>query len=589
MRHRSAKLCVVSLCCYFLSLNQAFAFDARQDVDSTNAIPYESIVSHLRKSIALFSANVEKARSIHYQAGEAKALTNLGIAYYLSGKHDKSTECNLQAITIFEALNAVEELTDIYGAFGYQLKRRDLHKANHYMRLAIKIASKHGFTSKAATLYDNYGVLKEMESQLDSAMYFYQRALTLKRELSDSVGIPFSLNHIAGVHAMKGEFNKAQQYARLSDEYRNREQGDYGRAQNLVLYAEIYADQGKVDLAIEKYNQCLRLARRLGDSGLIRYCYEQLTNLYEQKQDYARALASHKNYVSFKDSVLNVETNARIAELEIDYETEKKDRLLAENELEIRRRTNLLFIAGTLIVLILLASIWIYRIQKLKRERVRQDLEWKNQLQRSESEKKMADEKLRISRELHDNIGSQLTFLISSLDNLTYAEKDNPSVGKLERLSAFGRNTLDELRNTIWAMKHEDADLSRLTLKLNELKQQVNSGVAGLQMEVENRVTADVPLNATQMLNLYRIVQEAVHNTIKHAGATLLEITFEDTETGFAIRIHDNGSGFVVGEPQAGHGLNNMKQRCEEIGGVFQVDSSAEGTTILCSLGEKSI
>lgn len=247
MRHLKAQFYLLSLLSVFFWLNEASALDDRQEIDSTNAIPYEYMVSHLRKSIDSLTANVEKARLIHYEYGEAKALAKLGIAYYLNGKYDESTDCHVQAIRIFEEIKAVAELADIYGVFGYQLKRRDLPKANHYMRLAIAVAEKNGFKKKLTAQYGNYGVLKEMESNPDSAMYFYKKALSLQRELSDSTGIPYRLNSVAGIYAMRGEFSKALEFARLSDEYRNREQGDFGRAQNLVLYAEIYAMQGKGD------------------------------------------------------------------------------------------------------------------------------------------------------------------------------------------------------------------------------------------------------------------------------------------------------------------------------------------------------
>ena len=242
--------------------------------------------------------------------------------------------------------------------------------------------------------------------------------------------------------------------------------------------------------------------------------------MYEQKKDYAEALASHKNYVSFKDSVLNVETNAKIAELEIKYETEKKDLSIAENELKVRRRTNQLMGAGGVILILLLSALVIYRIQRFRHRGIRTEMDLKSRINQAEMEKTIAGEKLRISRELHDNIGSQLTLIISSLDNLAYAQKGGKNFEKLKYLSAFGSTALQELRSTIWAMRHDGAELSQLVLKLNELMRQVNMGLESLNMNVLNKVSKPILLSSTQILNLYRIVQESVQNAVKHTSAS---------------------------------------------------------------------
>jgi len=312
-----------------------------------------------------------------------------------------------------------------------------------------------------------------------------------------------------------------------------------------------------------------------------------LAGLYEQKKDYAEALASHKNYVSFKDSVLNVETNAKIAELEIKYETEKKDLSIAENELKVRRRTNQLMGAGGVILILLLSALVIYRIQRFRHRGIRTEMDLKSRINQAEMEKTIAGEKLRISRELHDNRGSQLTLIISSLDNLAYAQKGGKNFEKLKYLSAFGSTALQELRSTIWAMRHDGAELSQLVLKLNELMRQVNMGLESLNMNVLNKVSKPILLSSTQILNLYRIVQESVQNAVKHTSASEILVTFSQTTGGFSLVIADNGQGFDQEKVYGGDGLLNIRQRCEEAEGDFQLLSSEIGTSITCTIGFK--
>ena len=552
-------------------------------IDSINSLPNDIVVSNIGKNIKLFIDTIEEAKSIDYEYGEAKALSILGMLYYLNGKYDKSTEQYINAAKIFEKLHKEEDLAVLYGDFGYQLKRRDLSKANEYMRLGIKIAEKNDLKKDLTKLYDNYGVLKEMSADYDSAGYFYQKGLDLKYELSDSIGIPYSLNHLTGISALKGNYKKAFSLLALSDKYRAKEKGNYGHLENLVIYGDLYLSMGNLDSAIVKYEECTKTKEAYDQSYLIRYCYNQITKIYEQKKDYTNAYIYQKMLSEYKDSVLNYETNAKIAELQIDFETEKKDRQIAENKLELQQQTDqMIFLGGTVILLIIL-SLWIYRSQKLKRERLKIELELKNQLRKSEYEKKMSDEKLRISRELHDNIGSHLTFMISSLDNLVYSDKNNTASTKLKSLSRFGRETLGELRNTIWAMNLKEADLEQLFMKLINLKQQFSENGTGISLEIINNVKEQVKLSSAQNLNIYRIVQEALQNAFKHSGATYILVSFDKNDSGICLTIKDNGKGFNSEMKSSGHGLQNMKQRCEESGGVYNFNSDKNGTEITCT------
>jgi len=569
---------------FFAIQIQIFGINDKAKIDSINNQPRSNVVSNLRKSIIIFEKNVKDAQAINYKHGEAGALFNLGIVSYLSGKYDESTEIFLKAITLFEQLGFDKELALAYGEFGYQIKRRDLKKAMEYMLKGIGIAEKHNYKFDLSSMYNNYGVLHEMNNNLDSAAFYYRKALKLKFEFSDLEGIPYCLNDLAGIATMKGNFNEAFKLLRQSDEYREKEKAGYGRLDNLVRWGDTYFQKGDIDSAIAKYSRAINFPGAGEQNYLARYCLEQLAAGYEMKKDYRNAFINQKKLSELKDSVLNLETNSKVAELEIQFESEKKDRWIAENNLELQRKSNQLLILLGFVVTLLFVSFGIYQYQKQKRERIQRELELKSKLKQAELERKVSEEKLRISRELHDNIGSQLTFIISSLDNLTYGAKEDKLLGKLSRLSTFSRETLNELRNTIWAMKNEDADLSQLILKIRELKHQIANHIDNLSMQVNNKVSKPVALTSAQMYDLYRIVQEAVQNSIKHSHADKIIINFFDDDPGFTMEIKDNGNGFDLQNANLGNGLKNMGYRCKEAGCSFEIKSDESGTTITCCL-----
>jgi tetratricopeptide (TPR) repeat protein len=86
---------------FFLSVISS-GQDLKSKVDSINTIPYQFIISNTRQSIKIFSENLNLAREIKYLEGEAKALSNLGLAHYLRGEYDKSAENYHSAIGIYE-------------------------------------------------------------------------------------------------------------------------------------------------------------------------------------------------------------------------------------------------------------------------------------------------------------------------------------------------------------------------------------------------------------------------------------------------------------------------------------------------------
>jgi signal transduction histidine kinase len=220
-------------------------------------------------------------------------------------------------------------------------------------------------------------------------------------------------------------------------------------------------------------------------------------------------------------------------------------------------------------------------VQRHKRRKVREKLELENKLAKVEFEKKISDEKLRISRELHDNIGSNLTFMVSTIDNLTYTMNNKKDISKLNKLSDFGRSTLNELRQTIWAMKKREGTLSELMFKLNELKKQIPSSI---KIEITNETTSEVVLTAIQTLNYFRVIQESIQNTIKYANAKNINVHFSNSINGLQLTITDDGCGFDLDMAQLGNGISNMKFRCEEVGGDFSISSNKSGTKIICNI-----
>jgi len=555
---------------------------SRAGVDSLNSLGRGYLFANVERSVELYDSVAEDSRKLRYPLGEARALQNLGIALYLAGDYERGVAVSLEAIRLFEGLHMDHELAMSYGELGYQMKRRDLPRGLDFMQQGIGIAESSRDTLALCTLYDNYGVLQEMDERPDSAIKYYRRALDLKLASNDSLGIPFSLNHLAGIDAQQGRFEEAEALLRRSDSVRRAIQDKHGLLENSLQWAELKFLQGDLDTAAERVERALADPDIHEQTYMLSYCYEQLASIYEAKHDYERAYHNHLQYIANRDSLSNVESNARMAKLELEYETERKDRLLAESRLAVAARSRqIVFLTGVLVVL-LLVTLAIMRSQQLKRRQLKQEMEWRSRLRRSEYERRLADEKVRISRELHDNIGSQLTFITSSIDNLSRQSGASQLRGGLDSLAEFGRRTLKELRQTVWAMKSEGEGFHALQQKLQDLKRLCSGSGRSLELTTTHDADSAFSLSSSRMLNIFRIAQEAVQNAVKHTREGTIELKLNQDSSGLVLSVRDHGPGFDPKEMRHSGGILHMRERCEESGGSFTLASGPEGTTILC-------
>lgn len=560
---------------------------SRAFVDSCNAIDRSAIFDALAPSIGLFRQAVDASRELGYAEGEAAALDHLSVALLLSGRYDESVEASLGAIRLFEELGHERELARAWGDLGYGIKRHDLSRATEAMRLGIGIAEDGGFDDLLEGLYNNFGVLHEFAGRLDSARVYYERALALAEAAPDSSGVPYCLNHLSGLASLEGDHERALGLLRRSDRLREASGGRYGWIENRVLWGDAWYAAGEPDSAERNYRLALTQPEARQQRQLMVWCLEKTAAIREARGDWRGALEDARAAMAWRDSLRSVEIDTRVAALELGYEAEKKDRQLAEGALELARRDRLLAGLVALVGALGTLALAALRAQKRRRERLRRELEFEASLERERAERRLADEKLRISRELHDNIGSQLTFLVGSLDNLGWREPEGALGARLAELSAFGRDTLSELRGTVWAMQRERASLREVRQRLAELGRRLGDG-GPPTLEIVDRLEEGAETSAARALVLLRVAQEALANALKHAAATSIRATLVADGAGLRLDVVDDGCGFDPSAAAGGSGLASMRQRCEAQGGRFTIESGASGTRVSCEFPPES-
>lgn len=180
-------------------------------------------------------------------------------------------------------------------------------------------------------------------------------------------------------------------------------------------------------------------------------------------------------------------------------------------------------------------------------------------------EKGVSEERERIARDIHDNIGVQLMGALHSKD---YGRKD-----------MMIRETLTDLRDIINNASNPDLPFDEMLADLrSQISEHLFAAGVGMEWQVECTQPAVLPLATVHTLR--SVVREAVQNALKHGQAKTIRITVRLDEGAIAVSIADDGRGFDPGSVQTGNGLANMQARVTSLHGRFNVASGADGTRI---------
>lgn len=576
---------------FFLFFANCMFSQTKKSIDSINNIAYETKLENCVAFCKVYKKNASDAQKINYPLGEAESYSNLSLMSFFSGKFDDNFYYSLQAIAIYEKLNETEKLANEYGEMGFRMNKRNPKKALYYMQKGMKISEKSKFQKPLLGIYNNYGTLKQQQNELDSALYFFRKCLKIKESIKDSVGIPYSLNNIAEIFIIRKQFAEAKKLFDKSLKIRILRNDKYGIADSYAYLGDLNHAEKKYDEAILNYDKSLEFSLKYKFNNLLRHNYKMISECYEYSNNSKAALVAYKKHVFYKDSILNTETNSKIAELEVKFETKNKEKQLLEKEIEVKNTRNKLIAVSSLALFIGLIGYLIYRQQKLKNIQQKQEFQLKSAISVIETQNKLHEQRLSISRDLHDNIGAQLTFVISSIDNLKFGNKikDSKVTNQLTKISDFTRATIIELRDTIWAMNNSEfvfEDLRSRIFNFIEKAKFAREDVA-FKFTIDEALQ-DIKLSSLVGINIYRTIQEAINNAVKYSEASEISVDVTSKNNQIAIEIQDNGKGFDINTIDFGNGLYNMKKRVEEVAGVLKIESNINRGTIINILINKN-
>ncbi len=230
------------------------------------------------------------------------------------------------------------------------------------------------------------------------------------------------------------------------------------------------------------------------------------------------------------------------------------------------------------LITFLVAGIMLYAINWLNRNK------YQDKLAELENEHKIQLERERISRDLHDSLGAYANAVLYNtelLQNETGIAERNELMKDLKFAS---KDIITSLRETVWALKKDNYSAEECMLRIRNFIQPLAKYYTAIQFNVDVEYKIEKELIHSKALNIVRIVQEAVTNSIKHANPKNIIVSSTEENGQWIIEITDDGKGFdyeKIKRDGEGNGLDNLQQRATDSGIRLKIKSSLHNGTII--------
>ena len=508
----------------------------------------DSALYYNNKSLRFYESLSMKRHVIINQNNIANIYQNLN-------QFDKALKMHLSILESRVKGKIPAELAESYVNIGntYQ-KLNDFKKSKLYYNKAIVISEKHNLIRNLSILYNNYGNIYKEESKMELALNYYQKAYNIRKKLKDSHGLASVTGNLGVLYFEAAKFHKAEPYLHES------------------LYLSKKHKTKEIELSAYKVLLMLKAYLKQPDS----------TIFYQKKYD------------DLNNIIRNESVTKQILEIDTKYKTEKKEKEIViqkekilEQELAIKNKSLYAILLASALIILAIIFFSIYKKNQFKRKQLQKEIDLKDALSTIKTQNRLQEQRLRISRDLHDNIGSQLTFIISSIDNLKYISKDaNQKLkDKLSNISSFTSDTIHQLRDTIWAMNKSEITVEDLHARVLSFIEKAKNATESIEFEIIENIDKNTSFSSLAGMNIFRVIQEAINNAIKYSEASKIEVKLEKKNSLFEVIIKDNGIGFDINTVNLGNGLSNIEKRISEVNGVVKINSKPNnGTEIIAAI-----
>ncbi len=480
----------------------------------------------------------DKSITAQYQMGT-------GLVYLLNGTYDQATDYYLKALRQFELEGDTASISICHLNLGSTYWHiGDLDKAMvHYQKsLTLRESSDRQGISK---VLGNLGLVARAKNDYEAALDYYNQSLKICLENNFRLEAAINLQNIGVIHEKQQDYTTALDYFIKSNELSKSIDDKIGILYTDVGIATLFSNLDQDRKATTKLKAALPMAHELNVKTMVREIHINLSETYEKVKDYESALVHRKEYERWNDSIIGENHLKEIGELEIKYESEKKDqritRLDQEKQLqekETQRQATLkkVFIGGATLITLFAALLFHTFRQRLKNQKVIaakneeiKEIDFKRQLTELEM------------KALQAQINPHFIFNCINSINQMILDDDNKNASKyLTKFSKLIRMILENVEETEVTLSNE-LNLLETYIQLESIRFEGN-----IKYEIGVSDNLDIENTYLPSMVLQPFVENAIWHGLRHRknkqdGKVLIAI--EQQERELLCRIEDNGVG----------------------------------------------
>lgn len=542
---------------------------------------YDSTLFYYRKCLEL-SLEINDSLNI------GMSLLNIGSAYRRMSDYQSALNYSLQAVNILESIGDKASL----GKMNNSLQLLYYYLPNYQMAIvygekAVQQARELKDKNLLVMALSNLSMSFKDLHQFDKAKKALTEAHQLAKENGDLNSESAILINLGGVYLEQGEYALLQENAQKALLISRRIQSKDAECISLRALAISYLQQGQYHTA----KNYARLAYAIADSNDFKLeksnCLKTLSNISYALQELKEGEMYFNKSDDLSEAIFKEEYMKSAAEFEKKYEVEKKDKqiILQQAQLQKRRIYNyVLIIAAIALLCITLLYYRYYRQkQKLHAKRI-SELEKEKQLAATEALLKGEEqERSRMAKDLHDGLGGMLSGIKFSLQTLNQNQRLNSEDQQaFERSLGMLDRSISEMRRIAHNMMPEALVLFGLDAALKDFCSNVSRS-GSLEVNYHSIGMEDSSIEQSTAIAIYRIVQELVNNTMKHASARNAVVQLSKNKGRIDITVEDDGKGFdpVILKAMGGMGWNNIRSRVSYLNGSLDLWSEeGKGTSV---------
>lgn len=542
-------------------------------------------------SLLINQKSLEAAQSINSEMLIAKSLFNIANCYNYKEQYETALVYYLKITPYFEKLNNKSYLSLMYDVMQIIYQNMEQYdKAIFYGEKALALSFDQPESNSRGVILMNLSInyAKANPPKTQKAIYGYTESIRIAK-LNQNLYLESSvLVNLADHYYHIKDYEKARDYYTevLPIQIRIDDQQGICMSKRGLSYYELY--NKRFDSAEELLLQALAIAKENHFLTEEKECFSSLAEVYLARNDYRQ----YHQFAQLHDSLNNILLNEKIIratkELELKYETEKKQ--LQINALENDKKLQRIYLIGIIGVSVLIVALgfFYFRNQKRKQLLIEKDAELKAQrISELEKEKQLtasqallegeSTERKRLARDLHDGLGGMLSVvklnLIHMKGNAILPESDMPAFhNALEMLDG----SIRELRRVAHNLMPESLMRYGLKAALTDFCRtidHVNLHFFGDEGRIDEKFEVAI----------FRIAQELVNNAIKHSGANQINVQIIQEKTRVNLVVQDNGAGFETStlQPEKTTGIRSIRSRVTSLGGQLELSSfPGKGTEI---------